>query len=177
MTRTEKVLVHGSTWAVSLSGFVYGWMKYLLRNDDPFSILNHPWQPAALAWHVVAAPLLVFAVGLIAQEHILSRVNDGARPRGRGTGLAAAAIVVPMVLSGYGLQVVSEPALRRLVLRTHLVTSVLFFVTYVAHVAMSRLPARRPRQARSAEKAVKVVRLPGRIRERRARAGSRRVSI
>ena len=103
MTRIEKTLVHGSTWAVAGSGFVYGWMRYFMHQDDPYTAVNHPWQPAALAWHVVAAPLLVFAVGLIAQEHILSRMKENARLPGRLSGLAAACVVVPMVLSGYAL--------------------------------------------------------------------------
>ncbi len=157
MTRTEKVLVHGSTWLVAGSGFAYAWMKYFMRSDDPYSAINHPLQPAALAWHVVGAPLLVFAVGLITQEHILTRVKDGARPRGRRSGMAAALVVVPMILSGYGLQVVSEPPLRSLVLALHLSTSALFFVTYIVHVFMSRAGSRRPDAAEEGGREARVV--------------------
>lgn len=177
MTRTEKVLVHGSTWAVAGSGFVYGWMKYFMRSDDPYSVIHHPWQPLALAWHVVAAPLLVFAVGLVAQDHILSRMKDGAPVRGRGSGLAAALIVVPMVLSGYGLQVVVEPGPRRLTLAVHLATSVLFFLTYAVHVVLARLPARRPRgEAAEAAAAPNLVPLPARERSRREARSARQQS-
>jgi hypothetical protein len=148
MSRVEKVLVHASSWLVAGSGLVYGWMKYFVRNDDPFSAVNHPWQPAALAWHVLVAPLLVFAVGMIAQEHILSRVGDVASSRGRSVGALAAAVVVPMVVSGYGLQVVTDEALRPILLWVHLGTSALFCLAYLAHVALSRWPALGARSAR-----------------------------
>lgn len=141
MSRAEKVLVHASSWLVAGSGLVYGWMKYFLRNDDPFSAVNHPWQPAALTWHVLVAPLLVFAVGMIAQEHILSRVSELSSSRSRKVGAVAAAVVVPMVFSGYGLQVVTDESLRPLLLWTHLVTSALFCLAYLVHVALSRWPA------------------------------------
>lgn len=147
MSRIEKGLVHASSWLVAGTGLVYGWMKYFVRNDDPFSAVNHPWQPAALAWHVLVAPLLVFAVGMIAQEHILSRVREAARTRGRTVGAVAAAVVVPMVLSGYGLQVVTDERLRPLLVWVHLGTGVLFCLAYLGHVAMSRWPALGARSA------------------------------
>ena len=138
MTRTEKVLIHGPTWAVTGTGLVYGWMKYFMHNDDPFSVVNHPWQPMALSWHVMAAPLLVFAMGLIAQDHILARIKDEPPVPSRRTGLMGALLVVPMILSGYGLQVASEVLTRKILVGVHVGTSAVFMLVYVVHVFLSR---------------------------------------
>ncbi len=177
MTRTEKVLVHGSTWVVAGSGFAYGWMKYFLRHDDPYSAVNHPWQPTALAWHVVAAPLLVFAVGLIAREHILSRIQEeGDPPRTRRSGLLAALLVLPMVLSGYGLQVTSEPAVRSALVAIHLTTGVPFFLIYVVHAAVARLAERRSRRGAESSAAPAMVVLWSGSRARPPETGAARAA-
>ncbi|MEE9219861.1 MAG: hypothetical protein V3U98_12415 [Acidobacteriota bacterium] len=142
MSRTEKVLIHGSTCVVSGTGFIYAWMKYFMRGDNPFSAVNHPWQPATLAWHLLAAPVLVFAFGLIVQDHILAGVKKDMPVRTRRTGVASAFLVVPMVVSGYALQVVSEPLTRQVMLVAHLLTGAIFFLIYVVHLVLSRLYAR-----------------------------------
>lgn len=138
MTRTEKILIHGSTWAVTGTGLVYGWMRYFMHSDDPFSVVNHAWQPMALSWHVMAAPLLVFAMGLIAQDHILARIKDEPPVPSRRSGLMGAVLVVAMILSGYGLQVASEALTRKILVGVHAVTSVMFILVYVVHVLLSR---------------------------------------
>lgn len=138
MTRTEKVLIHGSTWAVTGTGLVYGWMRYFMHSDDPFSVVNHPWQPMALSWHVMAAPLLVFAMGLIAQDHIFARIKNEPPVPSRRSGLTGALLVVPMILSGYGLQVASEVLTRKILVGVHVVSSVMFILVYVVHVVLAR---------------------------------------
>ena len=61
MKRWEVWSFHILTMIVTLSGTVYLWMKYLLKTDDPFSVINHPWQPAMLAAHVLTSPALLLA--------------------------------------------------------------------------------------------------------------------
>ena len=72
MNRWERWTFGLLTLGVLLSGGVYFWMKYLLVNDDPFSVVNHPWQSAMLAAHVLAAPGLLLMFGILV---------DGARPQ------------------------------------------------------------------------------------------------
>ena len=50
---------------VSVTGGAYFWMKYMLVNTDPFAVVNHPWQPAMLAAHVVASPPLLLMFGVL----------------------------------------------------------------------------------------------------------------
>ncbi|HXO18770.1 MAG TPA: hypothetical protein VOA87_02470, partial [Thermoanaerobaculia bacterium] len=70
MTRLEAWTVHAATILVGSTGLVYAWMRYLLAPADPFAVVNHPLQPLVQHLHVLAAPLLVFAVGLIWRRHV-----------------------------------------------------------------------------------------------------------
>ncbi|HEU4402302.1 MAG TPA: hypothetical protein VFT43_09370, partial [Candidatus Polarisedimenticolia bacterium] len=74
MSLFEKILLNLATGLAALSGFVYLVMKYFMTSDDPFSVLHHPWQPYALALHVLVGPAAVFALGLITRGHILDRL-------------------------------------------------------------------------------------------------------
>ena len=85
MKRWEILLFHILTIAVAVSGLMFFWMKYLMEIDDPFSIVNHPWQSGMLSVHVIVAPVLVFVTGL------LGRAMGGGR---FAVGLAATASIV-----------------------------------------------------------------------------------
>jgi len=63
MKRWEAWSFHILTLIVTVSGIVYFWMKYLLKTDDPFSVINHPGQPAMLKTHILAAPLFILRQG------------------------------------------------------------------------------------------------------------------
>lgn len=122
---------------VSASGVVYGVMKYLLSGSDPDSRLGHPWQPAVLAAHVLAAPIAVFAMGLLLRGHALPQLRRGER-EGRGTGLALTAVGTPLVFSGYLVQVFTGETLRKGTGWIHAALGVLFALAFVMHVPGSR---------------------------------------
>ena len=50
---------------VAATGIVYFCMKHLMATTDPFAVVNHPWQPAMLAVHIVAAPFFVVFFGML----------------------------------------------------------------------------------------------------------------
>jgi hypothetical protein len=128
----ERWLFHVSTIVLAVSGVAYFVMKYFIENDDPFSVVNHPWQPLMLSLHVVAAPVLVFVTGLIVQSHIRKKLDSGGRSN-RSSGLASMVSLPVMIVSGYLLQVVSSPLAAQIVLVFHIGSSVVFLVTYIAH--------------------------------------------
>ena len=132
MKRWEKWLFHISTIAVAVSGLMFFWMKYLMENDDPFSIVNHPWQSGMINVHVIVAPVLVFVTGLIVQSHIRKKLESGSRPN-RSSGVVSIFTLPLMIVSGYLLQIVSSPLLAQIVLVLHMVSSSAFMVTYAAH--------------------------------------------
>src|SRR6185503_11753473 len=88
----ERTLLNVSTGLVALTGAVYFCMKYLMTGDDPFSVVHHPLQPHALSLHVLLAPVLVFALGLITREHIIGYLLEARQRRGRATGIVAVSL-------------------------------------------------------------------------------------
>ncbi len=104
MTRLEAWFLHVATLLVGGGGLVYAWMRYLARPDDPFAVVNHPWQPAVQHLHVLAAPLLVFAIGLIWKAHAWPG-RPAARRRAPERAVSRlVATAAPMIASGYLLQ-------------------------------------------------------------------------
>ena len=65
MTRWEAWVIRAGFALAAVSGIVYGVAKYFLTNPDPDSRLGHPIRPAVLAAHVLAAPVAVFAMGML----------------------------------------------------------------------------------------------------------------
>ena len=137
MSSWEKHLIWWSTAAVALTGFVYAWMKYLLQPADEWAIVNHPLQPLVLKLHILVAPVLVFAIGLIASRHILAHLRARVRT-GRRSGTSAALIVVPMILSGYLIQAVTHTGFLALLGYLHLAAGTVYAVASLAHAVAAR---------------------------------------
>lgn len=135
MSRAEMILLHVSLALTALTGIVFAVMKYAMKSDDPFSVVNHPMQPAMLAIHVVVAPVAVFALGWAFGNHMwpafLNRAEKK-RPSGVWSMLSAA----PMVVSGYLLQVSTAEELRKAMAVAHWVTSAFFVVAFSIHVVL-----------------------------------------
>ena len=132
MSRLEAWLVHVATLLVGATGVVYAWMRYLLAPAEPFAVVNHPLQPAVQHLHVWAAPLLVFAAGVIWREHVWKHWRRGIRAR-RRSGLSLVLTIVPMVASGYLIQTAVSPGWRTAWVAIHLVTSGLWLAAYLVH--------------------------------------------
>ena len=157
MTRFQKWLVWTSSILVVVTGVVYGWMKYLLEPSDPWAVVNHPWQPFFLKAHILTAPILVFAFGLIAVEHVWKHFRCRV-PMGRRSGIAAALAFVPMVVTGYLIQAVTHQGWLEALVWAHLLTGLLYAVGLVAHQKVFR---GRSRERRRRVDAVAVEVRPG----------------
>lgn len=132
MKKGHRAVLHAGTFLVGGSGLAYAAVLYLLEPADEWAVVNHPWQPTVQHLHVVTAPLLVFACGLIWERHVRSHLaGSGGRRRGSGVGLVLS--LLPMVASGYLLQVAVGEGWRRLWLVVHLLTSALWLTAYLAH--------------------------------------------
>ena len=137
MTPREARFSHVATLVVGVTGLVYGWMRYFAEPEDPFAVVNHPAQPFFLHAHIVAAPLVVFAVGLIWRDHVWKRIRSGFRLR-RKSGLSLAAVVFPMIASGYLLQVAETERWRNIWIGLHVATSIVWVLVYVWHQSSRR---------------------------------------
>jgi hypothetical protein len=135
MTRAAAWTVHLATLLVGASGLVYGWMRYLCTPADEFAVVNHPAQPTWQALHLLTAPLLVFATGLLWRDHVWKRVRSGF-PRSRPTGLALFALFFPMALSGAVIQVAEAETLRTAAIVVHAATGTLWCLVYAVHLAL-----------------------------------------
>ena len=145
MSRWQSWLSHIATVAVGISGIVYLVMKYFMKNDDPFALVNHPLQPLMLDLHLLAGPALVFLCGLMFESHIQRRLLSGSLPN-RKSGIIAAVTFAVMTVSGYALQVTAIESLSRTAMVLHLVSSGVFLLSYVVHQIVNFLLWRRVRQ-------------------------------
>lgn len=107
MTKIEKVMVWGSTVAVTLTGTVYAWMKYTLEPADAFAVVNHPLQPLVLKLHIISGPFLIFGIGMITMRHIWPHFRSGWK-KGRRSGITGALMALPMIATGYAIQAFSS---------------------------------------------------------------------
>ena len=137
MKRWEAWVNHLGWSLTALSGLVYGVLKYFMTNPDPDSRLSHPWQPAVLALHVLAAPVAVFGLGLLFRRHALAQLSSG-EPERRRTGTAMTLLAIPLVLSGYVVQVMTGDAARRWTGWTHAALGLVYAIGYAIHPLVSR---------------------------------------
>jgi hypothetical protein len=137
MSRWEAWTFNILTFVVSAGGAAYFWMKYLVKNDDPFSVVNHPWQPAMLTAHILTSPLLILSFGMLVNTHILKKLKNKNSRSNRTSGIVCLVSFSLMAASGYLLQVVTSPALARAVIVVHLASGGLFAGAYLAHQAVN----------------------------------------
>lgn len=136
MQVSQRTLMHVALLSVGGSGVVYAVIKYFLPPPDEFS-LAHPWQALWQHTHILLAPLLVFAIGMIWQDHIWRKFKTQAK-RSRRSGLIQFVLFAPMILSGYAIQISVSEQIRNFWVIIHVLSSSLFLVVYIAHVVAAR---------------------------------------
>ncbi len=131
MTSAERMFLHVANTLVGGSGLVYAVMRYLMTPADEWSVVNHPWQPHVQHLHVLAAPLLVFAAGLIWNRHVSLKYRNGGQ--GRSTGIGLVVSLVPMAASGYLIQVAVDPDWRAVWIVVHVASSLVWLGVLSVH--------------------------------------------
>jgi len=142
MTRGQVWYLHASVALTTITGALFAGMKYWMKSSDEFAVVNHPLQPHMLSVHVVVAPLLVFGLGWIFSDHIWPKFRQKNAPH-RKSGIWSMAMIVPMTMSGYLLQISTADATRHAMAVTHWIGSGLFALAYVIHLITK--PVRKPR--------------------------------
>jgi hypothetical protein len=128
----ERWSLHLGALLTGLSGLVYGWMRYFGKVQGEFGVEPHPLQALVQHLHVLAAPLLLFALGMMIRGHLYTKLKAGTR-EGRPAGLGLGFLILPMVAAGYLVQVATAPAWRLTFTWVHGVASLLFLISYVGH--------------------------------------------
>lgn len=139
MKRWAAVLNHLACLLVGLSGVAYGVLKYFVPGTDPDSRAGHPWQLPMLKVHVLAAPLLIFGLGLVFSGHALKRLQAGEDP-GRASGAGLLALAAPLVLTGPLIQVLTGDAARRWTGWIHAGLGAVYVLAYAAHLLKKNPP-------------------------------------
>ena len=152
MKRWERWTFNALSAVVAVSGFAYLWMKYGLQSDDPFAVVNHPWQHVMLHAHVLASPPLVLAFGIVLNSHIMKKLRAAAGDRHRASGFFSLGTFAAMIVTGYLLQVVTSEVWLTVLVVAHVASGVVFTAAYGTHlVATARQVARRLAPARVSE--------------------------
>lgn len=129
MSRWEVRLIVTATLLVGGTGVVYGWMRYFLEPAEPWDLVNHPLEPHLQHLHILLAPLLVFACGLIWKQHVVGRSH---RRRKVGDRLLLWSIV-PMIVTGPLIQVATQATWRRLWIVAHVASSLVWLGAFGLH--------------------------------------------
>lgn len=140
MSRFEKWSVWSTTFLIAATGIGYFWTKYLTVSADPFSIINHPLQPVFLKLHILVAPLFLLALGLVAGRHIWTHFRSGIR-WSRRSGVSAALVIGPMILTGYLIQVIIGEGWLRAMALSHIAFGILYLGAIGLHRWFLRQPA------------------------------------
>ncbi len=137
MTRFERWSVWVTSLLTTVTGLVYLWMKYGLESGEPWSVVNHPLQPLILKLHIVTAPLLVFAIGLITLRHVWRHFQNRIRS-GRRSGVVMALVIGPMILTGYLIQAVTHEGWLTALAWSHIGFGLVYAVLLIVHQVMLR---------------------------------------
>lgn len=132
MSRFEKWNLWISSLVVGASGVALLWTKYFVQADDPWAVINHPWQPWFLKAHIISAPFLLFALGLVTRRHIWWHYRTGVR-QGRRSGSSTALLTGPLVLTGYLIQIVTRSEWLELLAVSHIVFGFAYLLCFGLH--------------------------------------------
>lgn len=137
MTRFERWAVLLTSLLTALTGIGFFWLKYMMEPSEPWAVINHPLQPVLLKAHILMAPLMVFAMGMIFLRHIWKHFRSGV-VWARKSGLTGWLALIPMIVSGYLIQAVTQPTVLQVIAWTHIGFSVLFTIGLTAHYFAAR---------------------------------------
>jgi hypothetical protein len=137
VTRFQRWFLYGSTVAATVSGVAYFWMNRFLEPADPWAAVNHPLEPWALKAHILTAPLMLFAVGLVTTQHIVRNLRSSL-PTGRRSGLMTAMVFGPLVLTGYLIQTITAPVVANVLGWIHLSLGVTCAAALALHSPLLR---------------------------------------
>jgi hypothetical protein len=134
MNRLERWSLHLAALLTAGTGLLDGLLRWFGVRAGEFGPEPHPWLGLVQHLHILAAPILVFALGMMVRGHLWNRLQSGGE--GRRTGLGSALLIAPMVFSGLGIQVVTSPAWRTGFAWVHGISAGAFLLAYFAHLAL-----------------------------------------
>jgi len=112
------------------------WLVVHARTEE--GALPSPIEPWSMKWHGAAALLLIYLSGTMLYGHML---NAWRRRRNRSSGVAAAAVLFGLALSGYGLYYFGGEDLRLVTQWLHWALGAACVPLLAWHIALGRRTA------------------------------------
>lgn len=160
MTAFERWALWITAAATTLTGLGYLWPKYFIEPSDPWAVINHPWQPVALKAHIIVAPLFVFVLGAVVLKHAVTLLAAGGAGR-RPSGVVLLGFLVPMMLSGYLIQVLTNETAVKVTALIHIGTSLAFTAGLALHAVRERASEVSSQGTEAAQHSLRIVPGPG----------------
>lgn len=107
-------------------------LKTFFTGIDLFGPTQHPWLTYFKGAHLIFAPILLMAFGMIFEKHILKYLHLK-NSKKRASGLSSLVTITLLVLSGQSLLVISEQNLLEWIGVIHLVAGILFLSAFLVH--------------------------------------------
>ncbi len=145
MSNFERWNLWITTALVVATGVGLFGVKYLMSPSEPWAVINHPIQPWLLKAHIIVSPFMIFAVGVITTRHIWQHYRSG-QQRGRHTGITTALVTVPMILTGYLIQVMTTMGWVSAMAIAHIVFGTVYALGLSAHQLV--IQRKKPRDIR-----------------------------
>ena len=124
--------MHVAHLLVAGTGLVYGVLKYFFIIEGEYGPEPHAaqgwWQHA----HVITAPLLALLLGAFLRAHAWPLWKKKIQ-EGRKSGIGLMGFILPMVFSGYLIQIAMSDLWRTIFVWIHVVVSCLWVVAYAVH--------------------------------------------
>ena len=105
----QKRLIYVSFTLLASAGVTWLVFENFIRIEGEFGPERSPWQARALSVHGLACFAFLVAIGTILPVHVRLGLLG---KRSRKSGIATAALVLFMALSGYGLYYIADDELR-----------------------------------------------------------------
>ena len=131
--RLAYALFAASATAAICTGLLYGYVLYFCQSQDPFSVVNHPLQPMLRSLHIVISPALIVMLGAFWASHAWPYIRSKRR-KGLASGLALGISALPMIFSGYLLQVSVEELQKTVWVWCHVVSSLAWTMALLGHL-------------------------------------------
>jgi hypothetical protein len=142
MTPAQSRFQNASNAAVIGTGLWLYWSKNLAEKADPYSNLGGPGEVLAHNSHILVAPFLVFAAGLLWKIHIWPRFRQFSISKMgilKGlSGLFMVLTLVPMILSGALIQITTDESARKVWVATHVFSSFIWVAASIFHLVKGR---------------------------------------
>lgn len=135
LTKPFYTFFHLSNVLAIVTGILYGYLKYYLKQDSLFGKIPHPLTSNFLNIHLLISIFLVLSIGSLASLHIIPKIKSNRVSR-RKTGLSLTALSFLMIFSGFIIQVQNSIEVKYWVGISHSIFSTCWIVLIALHLKL-----------------------------------------